>query len=530
MLKLRKEYCTIVKFLLKLSEIFIFEGSLFMADQKNGGKTFMKFSEIITYGIGLFGVALLTGWMPDYTATFFADFAFKGKGFDSGVMSNAISTVFLVAGIVGAICELVIGYLVDRTRTKFGKVKPWVGFGVVPLAVIAMLVFVAPNVGSQTMAIAWMFIVYSLYTAVSCAVESPSNCFGSLCSPNPSERSTAISISSFLRAVGQSGGMVVVMAVGAVMKELMGQQQFKNAEGQGIDLIISTGICCLGIILFVMIFFVNNKERVPFTQEKVSIKDSLKVVFGNKNLLMVSLTKLAGFGRGVYGTVSLYIAIYLLGSKDLKLALLLPMGIGTAVGTLLVNFVLKKFSTKTTFILFCVYGASSLAILYIVSSSVGFNSALIVPFLIINFFCGIQHGNTNTTPNIMIADCVDEIEYKTGKRQDGIAYAGYGLFSKIASAFTKGLGPWLLYTWSQYQISQDPNVAYAAQTDSTLNRMLMIYTIIPAIFVVLQMIPIFFYDNVGKKKEIITQALKERRAAAAAENGETADEAQAQAE
>lgn len=41
-----------------------------MADEKNGGKKFMKFSEIITYGIGLFGVALLTGWMPDYTATF----------------------------------------------------------------------------------------------------------------------------------------------------------------------------------------------------------------------------------------------------------------------------------------------------------------------------------------------------------------------------------------------------------------------------------------------------------------------------
>ena len=88
--------------------------------------------------------------------------------------------VFLVAGIVGAVCELVIGYLVDRTRTKFGKVKPWVGFGVIPLAVVSLLVFVAPNVSSQTMAIVWMFIFYSLYTAVSCAVESPSNCFGSL--------------------------------------------------------------------------------------------------------------------------------------------------------------------------------------------------------------------------------------------------------------------------------------------------------------------------------------------------------------
>lgn len=130
---------------------------------------------------------------------------------------------------------------------------------------------------------------------------------------------------------------------------------------------------------------------------------------------MVSLTKVFGFGRGVYGTVSLYIAIYLLGSKGLKLALMLPMGIGTAVGTLLVNLVLKKFSTKKTFILFCCYGASALAILFLVSKGIGFNSNLIVPFLILNFFCGIQHGNTNVTPNIMIADCVDEMEYKTGK-------------------------------------------------------------------------------------------------------------------
>lgn len=481
-------------------------------------KKYMKPSEIVTFGIGLFGVALLTGWMPDYTATFFADFAFKGKGFDTSTMSNVISTVFLVAGFVGAVCELIIGYLVDRTKTKFGKVKPWVGFGVIPLAIISILVFVAPNTNSQTMAIIWMFVVYSLYTAISCAVESPSNCFGSLCSPNPSERSSAISIASFLRSVGQSGGMVVIMVAGIIMKALMGKQQYKNAEAQGLDLVISTAVCAVGLILFTMIFFANNKERVPFTQEKVSIKDSIKVVFGNKNLLMVSLTKLTGCGRGVYGTVSLYIAIYLLGSKDLKLALLLPMGIGTAVGTLLVNFVLKKFSTKKTYILFCIYGACSLAILYLVSSKIGFNDTLIIPFLIINFFCGLQHGNTNTTPNIMIADCVDEIEYKTGKRQDGIAYAGYGLFSKVASALTKGLGPWLLYTWSQYQVSTDANVAYVDQSDTTLNRLLMIYTIIPAVFVLLQAVPILFYDNVGEKKARITATLQERRAAENADN------------
>ena len=265
------------------------------------------------------------------------------------------------------------------------------------------------------------------------------------------------------------------------------------------------------VLHMLMIFFTNNKERVPFTQEKVSLKDAVKVVFTHKNLLMVSLTKLCGFGRGVYGTVSLYIAVFLLGSKDLKLALLLPMGIGTAVGTLLVNFVLKKFNTKQTYILFCLYGASSMAILFLVSRGIGFNDGLIIPFLILNFFCGLQHGNTNVTPNIMIADCVDEIEYKTGKRQEGLAYAGYGLFSKIASAFTKALGPWLLYTWSGYLASTNANVAYATQSDATLNKILMIYTIIPAIFVVLQAVPIFFYDMVGDKKEHITKELIKRR-------------------
>ncbi len=488
-----------------------------MADKSTTMKKYMKKSEIATFGIGLFGVALMTGWMPDYTATFFADFAFKGKGFDSDVMSNAISIVFLVAGIVGAVCELVIGYLVDNTRTKLGKVKPWIGFGVIPLAIISLLVFVAPDTNNQTLAIVWMFVIFSLYTAFSCAVESPSNCFGSLCSPNPSERSTAISIASFLRSVGQSGGMVVILVVGLIMKAAMGEQQYKNAEAQGLDLLIATAVCALGLILFVMIFFTNNEERVPFTQEKVSLKDAVKVVFTHKNLLMVSLTKLAGFGRGVYGTVSLYIAIYLLGSKDLKLALLLPMGIGTAVGTLLVNIVLKKFSTKKTFILFCIYGASSLSILFLVSKGIGFNSGLIIPFLILNFFCGLQHGNTNVTPNIMIADCVDEIEYKTGKRQEGLAYAGYGLFSKVASAFTKALGPWLLYTWSGYLASTDANIAYAAQSDATLDKILMIYTIIPAFFVVMQAVPIFFYDMVGEKKETITKALIERREQNAAE-------------
>ena len=427
-----------------------------------------------------------------------------------------LAYVFGFAGIVGAVCELVIGYLVDRTRTKWGKIRPWIGFGVIPMAIVAMLVFIAPKTGNYKLAVAWMFIIYSLYTAAACAVESPAGCFGACCTPNPEERGDAISIASIFKAIGQSGGMAVLPAVGFAMKAIMGKQQYKTAEGQGLDLVISTAVCALGCVLFTMIFFPNNRERVPYTEEKVSLKESLKFVFTNKNLLMVSLTKFTGFGRGVYSTVSLYIAVYLLGSKDLKIALLLPMGIGTAVGMLIVKKLLKMLDTKKVYIVCCLYGALSLTVLFLVSKAIGFvPKELTIPFLIINFFVGLQHGNTNLTPNVMIADCVDEIEWKTGKRQEGLCYAGFGFFSKVAAALTKSFGP-ALVVWAGYVTSTNANIAYATQSQTTLNRFLMIYTIIPAIFVLGQMIPIFFYDLNGKKRDMIAKELQERREKAAA--------------
>lgn len=186
-------------------------------------KRYMRKSEIWTFGIGLFGVSLLTGWMPDYTYTFFNDFAFKGSGIDPASITKMLAYVFGFAGIVGAVCELVIGYLVDRTRTKWGKIRPWIGFGVIPMAIVAMLVFIAPKTGNYKLAVAWMFIIYSLYTAAACAVESPAGCFGACCTPNPEERGDAISIASIFKAIGQSGGMAVLPAVGFAMKAIMGK-------------------------------------------------------------------------------------------------------------------------------------------------------------------------------------------------------------------------------------------------------------------------------------------------------------------
>lgn len=197
----------------------------------------------------------------------------------------------------------------------------------------------------------------------------------------------------------------------------------------------------------------------------------------------------------------------------MKIGLLLPMGVSTAVGMLVVKKLLKMWDTRKVYIVCCLYGAAILGVLYIVSKIIGFNpSTLMIPFLIINFFVGLQHGNTNLTPNVMIADCVDEIEWKTGKRQEGLCYAGYGFFSKVAAALTKSSGP-ALVVWSGYKVSTNINVAYATQTDDTLNKLLMIYTLIPAIFVIGQMLPILFYDLTGKKKDMITKELQERRAA-----------------
>ena len=476
-----------------------------------GSKKFTIPTEALSYGIGLFGIALLSGWVPEYAKTYFADFAFKVQSFNSDALATLISTVFLVAGFVGAAAEIIIGVLVDKTKSKRGKIHPWLLYGALPLGIISLFVFVAPKTSSFTAASIWMFAIYCVYVMLLVCVESPSNCFGAVCTPNPDERSDAISIAGIMRSIGQSGGMVVLIVVGLVMKAIMGEDGFRAAEGRGLDLQISTAVCVVGFILFLAVMLKNTKERVPYTTERVNLAQSLKFVFTNKNLLMVSLAKIAGFGRGVYGAASLYIAIYLLGDKGLKLGLLLPMGIGTAVSMLVVKKLIKTIGTKNTFIACSAYGAASFLLLFGVSMLIGFRKELIIPFLIINFLVGLQNGNTNLTPNVMIADCVDEIELKTGKRQEGLCYAGYGLFSKIASAFTTSLGTYLVFKWSGYMPSTDPAVAYAAQSDGTLTKFLIIYTIIPACFVVLQIIPMLFYDLNAKKKEQISLELIKRR-------------------
>jgi Na+/melibiose symporter-like transporter len=470
-------------------------------------KKYLRPSEPWTYAFAVFGLAILTGWVQGYSKTFFIDFALGDSGLPTPAITAIVAALFFVARIVGAVCDIAIGYLVDKTKSKWGKLRPWILFGSSPLFLITVLLFVAPRTSNVMFTIVWIYVLYILYTIVGGAVENPLNCFGAVSTPNPEERGSFLSFASILKAVGGQGGMVALLIIGIIFKAKWGHHIDKQEY-------TIAAICCafLGTVLTLLAFF-NNRERVPYTNEKTNILEALKVVFTNKNLLMVALTKLTGFGRGVYSAVSIYIAVYLLGSKDMNIGLMLPMGVGTAVSMLIVNYLLKRVSTKKIYIGFCLYGASALTIMFIFTKIVGFkglqeNTIFLVIFLFINFLIGLQHGNTNLTPNIMIADCIDEIELKTGKRVDALCYSGVSLFSKIAAALTDSFGV-LLIGWTGYIAAT--GTSYGVQTDQTLNRFLIIYTIIPAVFVVFQGVPIFFFDLVGKKKAKITQELLAKR-------------------
>lgn len=470
-------------------------------------KKYLRPSEPWTYALAVFGLAILTGWVQGYSKTFFIDFALGDSGLPTPAITAIVAALFFVARIVGAVCDIAVGYQVDRTKSRWGKLRPWILFGSAPLFLITVLLFVAPRTSNVMFTIIWIYVLYILYTMVGGAVENPLNCFGAVATPNPEERGSFLSFASITKAIGGQGGMVALLIVGIIFKAKYGHHIDKQEY-------TIAAICCafLGIVLTLLAFF-NNRERVPYSNEKVSITEALKIVFTNRNLLMVALTKLTGFGRGVYSAVSIYIAVYLLGSKDMNIGLMLPMGVGTAVSMLIVNFLLKKVSTKKIYIGFCLYGASALTIMYIFTKIVGFkglqeNTIFLVIFLFINFLIGLQHGNTNLTPNIMIADCIDEIELKTGKRVDGLCYSGVSLFSKIAAALTDSFGV-LLIGWTGYIAATGST--YGAQSDETLNRFLIIYTIIPAVFVIFQGVPILFYDLVGDKKKRITQELINKR-------------------
>lgn len=478
----------------------------------------MNFKEIAAYSLGLFGFQAIVGLLNSYQAEF-----------DASILGADIAVVgilILVAKIVSAVFDPVVGNLIDRSKSKRGKFKSMILYSIAPLLIMTAVVFLkVPFKGFGLYA--WIFITYLIWSLAMTLGDVPSQGIASVLTPNPTERTSVVSISNTFKQIGFSACVVIVPIACLIIPG--GSRVFVKSGETDTPMISSEYLftavltAVLGCLLFALIPMLN-KERVPYVSgEKTTFGDMVRALKQNKPLMLVIVSYFLGFGRQMAMGIQVQAANVLLGSQNLVAVLGIVTAVGSMISMAICPFLIKKMGEKKVYLLMSFYGFA----VSILSFIIGYfwfrnpeNMVLTILFYASLFLIGLQFGAVTLMPMIMTADCVDYYEYETGKRMEGAAYSILTLTIKVCLALGTALGLVFVqlsgYSDAVSQITAGTLSGFDVHTKDVI---FFAYTAVPGILALLSTIPMFKYDIVGEKKAKIASELSARRAA----KGETAE-------
>lgn len=472
----------------------------------------MKFKEIAAYSLGLFGFQAIVGLLNSYQAEF-----------DASILGADIAVVgilILVAKIVSAVFDPVVGNLIDRSKSKRGKFKSMILYSIAPLLIMTAVVFLKVPFSGIGLYI-WIFVTYLIWSLAMTLGDVPSQGIASVLTPNPTERTNVVSISNTFKQIGFSACVVIVPIACLIIPE--GSRVFVKSGETDTPMISSeylfTAIltAVLGCILFALIPMIN-KERVPYVSgEKTTFGDMARALKQNKPLMLVIVSYFLGFGRQMAMGIQVQAANVLLGSQNLVAVLGIVTAVGSMISMAISPLLIKKMGEKKVYLLMSFYGFA----VSILSFIIGYfwfrspdNMLLTILFYASLFLIGLQFGAVTLMPMIMTADCVDYYEYETGKRMEGAAYSILTLTIKVCLALGTALGLVFVqvsgYSDAVSQITAGTKSGFDVHTKDII---FFAYTAVPGILALLSTIPMFKYDIVGEKKAKIASELSARRAA-----------------
>ena len=474
----------------------------------------MNFKEIAAYSLGLFGFQAIVGLLNSYQAEF-----------DASILGADIAVVgilILIAKIVSAVFDPIVGNMIDRSKSKHGKFKSMIMYSILPLLLFTSVVFVdVPFKNNKMLIYVWIFVTYLIWSLAMTLGDVPSQGIASVLTPNPTERTNVVSISNTFKQIGFSACVVVVPVVclivpgGSQVIGFEGETDTPMIGGEYFWTAVLTAV--LGCVLFALIPMLN-KERVPYVSgEKTTTKDMIQALKNNKPLMLVIISYFLGFGRQMAMGIQVQAANVLLGSQNLVAVLGIVTAIGSMVSMAICPILIKKLGEKRVYLIMSFYGFA----VSVLSFIVGFlwfrnpdNMVLTVLFYLFLFLIGLQFGAVTLMPMIMTADCVDYYEYETGKRMEGAAYSVLTLTIKVCLALGTALGL-VFVQFSGYSdtVAQITAGTAAGFDVGTKDIIFFAYTVMPGILALLSTIPMFKYDIVGEKKAKIASELAVRREA-----------------
>jgi Na+/melibiose symporter-like transporter len=464
----------------------------------------LKFKEILAYSLGLFGFQAIVGLLFTYQAEF--------SGSILGANVIVVAILVLVAKIVSAAADPIVGNLVDRSQSKLGKFKSMIVYSLAPLLIATAIIFVKVPFKGVGLYV-WIFIVSLIWSIAMTMGDVPSQGIAAALTPNPTERTNVVSISNTAKQIGFSACAVIVPIVCLIVpqgSQVIGFEGDQDTPMNATEfLFVGILTAVLGCVLFALIPLINKERVTNASSETVGFKEMFAALKSNKPFMLVIISYFLGFGRQMAMGIQVQAATIILGSQNLVVVLGIVTAIGSMISMAICPFLIKKLNEKKAYILLSVYGFAASIFSFIIGHfwfDNPKNMVLTVLFYASLFLIGLQFGAVTLMPMIMTADCVDAYEYETGKRNEGACYSILTLTIKVCLALGMAVGLVFVGASGYYE-------ALSAQNFEACNKdvIFFAYTALPGILALLSIIPMLKYDIVGEKKAKISEALAARR-------------------
>ena len=466
----------------------------------NNEKKYVGKPEFLTYVASLFFYTMMTGMVGSFRSTYLSDVLQLDR--------DLISTYNSILPIAGFVINFFISMYIDGRNTgKKGKFRPIIAAITIPAGAILMLSFWTPKALSGPFLFGYLLVIAIGWTIVTTFGNSL-NMIANFMTPNLKERDSVISFRGISSAVGNSAPLVVVLVLNLIWKDNLAVQY-----------LVGAGLCSACGIISMLLCIKLVKERVPCSPEKKNPLVGIVDVLKNKYAWTIIVSDFLKTFRNIATYMGIYLAVALLGSPSKFLLFGLPTGIGTAVGMLVINFLLKKFNSKVLYIASGIYSI----IINTIAFGIGYiyfktgTGVLQILFIVALFLIGIQFGASNLLPTMFQADVLESLELQTrGKRLDASLPFVLGIGTTISSAIAGYVAPQILFDQGSLigyirPLQTADGLQYLAQSFHTKVMLLFFYTIFHGIMMFLAGAPFFFYKLTGKTKEDIHQEVLKQR-------------------
>ena len=467
------------------------------------GKKYLKPRDYWLFSLARFASSAVTGLIQGYLLYFYTSCV--------GINATAVGLMFLITKIFDGLNDPIMGAIVDKTRTRWGKMRPYLFFGAIPWGIVTIFMFLPQVYAGMNMTgkIVYMYVTYIAYGLLGTIIGVPLDGIPAVASPNTDERAKIISISRILGSIGEQSALVLLTVF-----LLMTKDDYSSSY-------MWMGIV-IGILgpIFMLLGAATIKERLEPTKETPSVWEGFKYLFKNKQFMLLILSNLLTFFRNLVSAMILYVVSYVIGKGSLQIVFSLPGAVASMVGMMLAPKLRKMMDSKKLFILATIWHSAVLAVIFFIALAIGNTNLQTTWGWIIlagtMFFAMIPVGILNVIPHLMATDTLDYWEDKTGDRCEGITFSLMSLRSKISSGFKDYVLSFLLVYFMFAQPMGYIESHKPLQTDFTKTGLIMIYTIIPAVTNLVSIIPILFYKLSGKKMAEIQARLEVSRAKDAA--------------